>query len=197
MRKQYFLTVLAIALAALTFQTASAADNYEIDMAHSSIEFSVKHMMVTNVKGTFDTFSGTMLFDPDNIENSSVDISIDVSSVNTRNQKRDDHLRSADFFDAEKHAAITFKSDKVMKKGDGYVVSGTLVLHGVSKKIDIPFILNGPVQNPWGKTAIGIELEYKLNRKDFGLEWNKTMDNGGVVVGDEVKIEINIEATKS
>ena len=197
MRKQHLLTIMAIAIAALTFQTASAADNYEIDSSHSSVEFSVKHMMVSNVKGTFDTFSGTLLFDPDNIENSSVDISIDVTSVNTRNQKRDDHLRSADFFDAANHAAITFKSDKVAKKGDGYVVSGTLVMHGVSKKVDLPFVLNGPVQNPWGQTVIGIELEYKLNRKDYGLEWNKAMDNGGVVVGDEVKIEINIEATKS
>jgi polyisoprenoid-binding protein YceI len=197
MRNRNFLLILVLALVALTAQSAPAADSYAIDTAHSSIGFSVKHMMISNVKGTFGTFSGSISLDPENIENSLVEISIDVSSVDTRNEKRDDHLRSADFFDATNHSAITFTSDKVMKKGDGYVVSGTLVMHGVSKKVDMPFELNGPVQNPWGQTVIGIELEYKLNRKDFGLEWNKAMDNGGVVVGDEVKIEINLEATKS
>jgi len=197
MRNRNFLITLVVALVALTTQSASAADSYAIDITHSSIEFSVKHMMISNVKGTFDTFTGSIMLDPKNIENSSVDISIDVSSVDTRDEKRDNHLRSADFFDSENHPAITFKSDKVTKKGDGYVASGTLVLHGVSKKVDIPFVLNGPIQNPWGQTVIGIELEYKMNRKDYGLEWNKAMDNGGVVVGDEVKIEINLEATKS
>ncbi len=124
MKTKNFLTILAVALVALTAQSASAADSYAIDTAHSSVEFSVKHMMVSNVKGTFDTFTGSIMMDPENIENSSVDISIDVASVDTRNQKRDDHLRSADFFDAANHPAITFKSDKVKKKGDGYILNG-------------------------------------------------------------------------
>ena len=190
-------TILVAALVIATAQSVFAADNYNIDFAHSSIEFSVKHMMVSNVKGSFDKFAGTISFDPDNIANSSVQFSIDVASVNTKNEKRDEHLRSADFFDAASHPDITFKSEKISKKGDGYVATGTLVMRGVSKKIDLPFVLNGPVQNPWGQTVLGVVVNYQLNRKDFGLEWNKTMDNGGLVVGDDVKIEINLEASKS
>jgi polyisoprenoid-binding protein YceI len=186
-----------VALVVATAQFAFAADSYKIDFAHSSIEFSVKHMMVSNVKGSFDKFDGTITYDPDNIANSSVQFSIDAASVNTKNEKRDEHLRSADFFDAANHPEITFKSEKISKKGDGYVATGTLVMHGVSKKIDLPFVLNGPVQNPWGQTVVGVEINYQINRKDFGLEWNKTMDNGGLVVGDDVKIEINLEASKS
>jgi len=176
---------------------ALAADQYDLDKAHSSVEFSVKHMVISNVKGSFDEFDGVIKYDQSNIENSSVEMSITVASVDTKNQKRDDHLKSPDFFDADKHQAITFKSTKIMKKDDGYVAAGTLTIHGVSKDVELPFILNGPIQNPWGQTVIGIEIEYQINRKDFGLNWNKTMDNGGVVVGDDVKIEINLEAIKS
>jgi polyisoprenoid-binding protein YceI len=190
-------TTLMVALVIATAQFAFAADSYKLDMAHSSIEFSVKHMMVSNVKGSFDKFDGTISFDPDNIANSSVQFSIDVASVNTKNEKRDEHLRSADFFDAANHPEITFTSEKISKKGDGYVATGTLVIHGVSKKVDLPFVLNGPVQSPWGQTVMGVEVNYQLNRKDYGLVWNKTMDNGGLVVGDDVKIEINLEASKS
>lgn len=189
--------ILVVALVAATVQLTYAADKYELDLAHSSVAFSVKHMMISNVKGSFDTFSGTISYDPKNIENSSVEFSIDVSSVNTRNEKRDEHLRSADFFDAATHPEITFKSEKISRKGDGYVATGTLTMRGVSKKIDLPFVLNGPVQNPWGQTVLGVEVSHELNRKDYGLVWNKTMDNGGLVVGDDVKIEINLEAAKS
>lgn len=196
---QYLKTTI-ILLAALVVAAArpvSAADAYDIDFAHSSVAFSVKHMMVSNVKGSFDKFTGTISYDPDNIENSAVQFSIDVSSVNTRNERRDNHLRSADFFDAANHPEITFKSDKISKKGDGYVATGTLVIHGVSRKIDLPFVLNGPVATPRGKMVLGVEADHRLNRKDFGLEWNRTLDNGGVLVSDEVKIEINLEASKS
>jgi polyisoprenoid-binding protein YceI len=177
--------------------SASAADKYSVDGAHSSIEFSVKHMVISNVKGSFDEFDAAIVFDAAKIENSSVEVTIPVSSVNTKNEKRDEHLRSADFFDVATHPNITFKSKKVVKKGDGYVAAGTLTMRGVSKEIELPFVLNGPITNPWGQTVIGVEIEFKLDRQDFGLKWNKTMDNGGVVVGDDIKIEINLEATKS
>lgn len=174
-----------------------AADKYTVDAAHSSIGFSVKHMVVTNVKGAFDEFDAVILFDPTNIENSSVEVTIPVASINTKNDKRDDHLRSEDFFNAAVHPNITFKSKKIAKKGDGLVAFGTLTMNGVSKEIELPFVLNGPVTNPWGQTVIGVEIEYELNRKDYGLNWNKTIDNGGVLVGDDIRIEINVEAAKS
>jgi polyisoprenoid-binding protein YceI len=189
--------IVAAALVLPAGQTAYAADSYEIDFAHSSVEFSVKHMMVSNVKGAFETFSGAISYDPEQIENSSVEFAIDVSSVDTRNEKRDDHLRSEDFFDAKSHPEMTFKSKKIRKTDDGYVADGTLTIRGVSREVSLPFELNGPVNNPWGQTVMGIVVEYKLNRKDYGLVWNKTMDNGGLVVGDDVKVEINLEATRS
>jgi polyisoprenoid-binding protein YceI len=154
-------------------------------------------MLISNVKGSFDEFDAKITYDPENIENSSVDVSISVASIDTKNEKRDDHLRSNDFFDAENHPAITFKSKKIEKKGDGYVAAGTLTIRGVSKEIELPFTLNGPVTNPWGQTVMGIEIEYEIDRKEYGVKWNKTMDNGGLVVGDEVKVEINLEVTKS
>jgi len=193
--------VITSALAALVLfavsSAAPAADKYKLDTSHSSIEFSVKHMVISNVKGSFDEFEAVINFDPDNIENSSVDVSINVASINTKDEKRDEHLRSPDFFDVANHPQITFKSDKIMKKGDGYVAVGTLTMRGVAKKIELPFQLNGPVQNPWGQTVLGIVIEYELNRKNYDVKWNKTMDNGGLVVGDDVKIEINLEAQKS
>jgi polyisoprenoid-binding protein YceI len=174
-----------------------AAETYELDKSHSSVGFSVKHMVITNVKGTFDEFDVNITYDPNNIENSSVEVAIDVASINTKDEKRDEHLRSPDFFDIANHPNITFKSDQIAKKGDGYVAVGTLTMRGVSKQIELPFELNGPIQNPWGQTVIGIVIEFELDRKDYNIKWNKTMDAGGVVVGDDVKIEINLEAQKS
>jgi polyisoprenoid-binding protein YceI len=195
--KAILFNLFAVAALVVVSSPVTAADAYKIDPAHSSVEFSVKHMVISNVKGSFDEFEAAIAYDPNNIENSSVEVTIPVKSINTKNEKRDDHLRSADFFDAENHPNITFKSSKIQKKGDGYVAVGTLTMHGVAKEIELPFVLNGPVVNPWGQTVIGIEIEYELDRQDYGLKWNKTMDNGGLVVGDDVKIEINLEAAKS
>lgn len=195
--KRFAAGLAALAVLAVFAGTAPAADKYALDPSHSSIEFSVKHMVISNVKGTFDKFNAVIMYDPDNVEKSSVEVSIAVSSINTKDQKRDEHLRSPDFFDAENHAEITFKSDQVKKSGDGYVAVGTLTMRGVSKKIELPFQLNGPIVNPWGQTVIGIEIEYELDRKDYNVKWNKTMDSGGLVVGDDVKVEINLEAKKS
>jgi polyisoprenoid-binding protein YceI len=190
-------SIFAAVMLVVIASVASAGDAYKSDLTHSSVEFSVKHMVISNVKGTFDQFEAVINYDPDNMEKSSVDVSIDVSSIDTRDEKRDGHLKSPDFFDVENHPNITFKSDKIVKKGDGYAAVGTLTIRGVAKKIELPFQLNGPVQNPWGQTVIGIVINFELNRKDYDVKWNKTMDNGGVVVGDDVKIEINLEAKKS
>jgi len=196
MHNRSLVSLPAVAVAVALAGSATAADKYLFDKAHSSIEFSVKHMVVTNVKGTFDTFDGAIMYDPADIEKSSVDITIAVAGINTREARRDEHLRSPDFFDDAKYPNITFKSSKIKKTGDGFVAVGTLTIRGVSKEVELPFILNGPVVNPMGKTVIGVELTYKLNRRDFGVSWNKTLDAGGVVVGDDVKIEINLEAAK-
>ena len=198
MRRQALIAGIVSAAVLFAFAaTAPAADKYTVDPIHSSVEFSVKHMVITNVKGSFDKFDAVIMYDPDNMANSSVDVSIDVASVNTKDEKRDDHLRSEDFFDAAKHTNITFKSDKIKKTGDQLVAVGTLTIRGVSKQIELPFTLNGPITNPWGQTVIGVEIEFELDRKDYNVKWNKTMDSGGVVVGDNVKIEINLEAKKS
>lgn len=192
------LTVTAATLLLTALATGTpAANQYTLDPAHSSIQFSVKHLVISNVKGTFDDFEAVIVYDPDNLENSSVEVAIDVASINTKDEKRDEHLRSEDFLHAEKHPKITFKSTKVIKKGDQYVAVGPLTIRGVTKEIELPFVLNGPITNPWGQVVMGIEIEYELNRKDYDVKWNKTMDNGGLVVGNDVKIEINLEAKKS
>jgi polyisoprenoid-binding protein YceI len=137
------------------------------------------------------------MLDPNNVENSSVEVSIDVNSIDTKDEKRDEHLRSPDFLDAANHPAITFKSKKIEEKGDQYVAVGDLTIRGVTKQVELPFELNGPITNPWGQQVLGVEIDFKLNRKDFKVNWNKTLDSGGVVVSDDVKVEINLEAKKS
>ncbi len=175
---------------------ASTADEYEIDVVHSSIGFSVRHLLISNVTGNFNDFSGKLLFDEQDITKSSIDIVIKTDGINTNNVDRDNHLRSADFFNAEKFPEITFKSNKVEKADDGFTLNGTLTMHGVSKDISIPFEFIGKAKGPMGKDHLGFEGHTKLNRKDFGITWNKTLDEGGLAVGNEVKIELNIEAIK-
>jgi polyisoprenoid-binding protein YceI len=186
----------ALALAAMAIApVASAQDIYTIDPVHSSVEYKVKHMMVSDVKGSFETFSGTITFDPANIEKSSVDVTIESASVSTDNEKRDGHLKSADFFDVEKFPTITFKSKKVAKKGDGFVATGDLTIRGVTKEIELPFTLAGPV-SAGPASIIGVSAAIAINRQDFGVSWNKTLDAGGVVVSDNVRIELEVEAKK-
>jgi len=187
----------AAALALLTIvSTARAQDTYTIDPVHSSLGFKVKHMMVSDVKGEFQGFSGTITLDPKNIENSSVDVTIDAATISTRNEKRDGHLKSADFFDVEKFPTLTFKSKKVTKKGEQYVLIGDLTMHGVTKEIELPFTLTGPVTLPNG-SVLGVSAATEINRQDFGVSWNKTLDSGGVVVSDKVRLEIEVEAKKA
>ena len=186
--------------AAILFAFASgapAADKYTVDPTHSSVVFAVKHMVISNVLGSFDKFDAVIMYDPENIEKSSVDVSIDVASVNTKDEDRDKHLRSEDFLDAAKNPNITFKSEKIKKKGDQYVAVGALTIRGVTKQVELPFTLNGPITNPWGQVVMGIEIEFKLDRKEYNVKFDKAMDNGGLVVGNDVKVVINLEAKKS
>lgn len=186
----------ALALATLAIVPAAhAQDVYTIDPVHSSVGFKVKHMMVSDVRGSFASFSGAVNLDPKSIEASSVEVTIETASISTHNEKRDGHLKSPDFFDAEKFPTITFKSKKITKKGDGWVAVGDLTMRGVTKEIELPFTLSGPV-SAGPASIIGVSAAMELNRQDFGISWNKTLDAGGVVVSDKVKIEIELEAKK-
>jgi polyisoprenoid-binding protein YceI len=166
---------------------------YEVDAVHSSISFTIRHMVVSKVRGQFNSYSVTVREVPGSIAKSSVEAAIKAASIDTNNEKRDEHLRSADFFDTEKFPELTFKSKKIEKKGDKYIAHGTLTIHGVSREIELPFEIMGKIQDPYGNTRVGIEAHYKLDRKDYGLKWNRTMDKGGLVVGDEVNVEILLE----
>jgi len=173
------------------------AEDYKIDSAHSRAHFSVRHMMVSNVRGEFSKVTGTVSYDEKNPAAISVEASIDAVTINTSEQKRDDHLRSPDFFDVAKFPAITFKSKSARKTADGLALTGDLTIHGVTKEV----VLN--VENPSaelkdarGGARRGASATTKINRKDFGLTWNRVLEAGGVTVGDEVSITIDIEATR-
>ena len=173
-----------------------AADKFAIDVPHSSVGFSVKHLLISNVKGNFKDFSGTIMFDESDMTKSSVEVIIKTTSIDTDNADRDAHLRSEDFFHVEKFPEITFKSSAVKKTDDGFEMVGMLTMHGVSKEVTIPFEFLGRVTGPMGKERLGFEGYTKIDRKDFGITWNKVLDAGGLTVGNEVKIELNIEAVK-
>ncbi|NIM18860.1 MAG: polyisoprenoid-binding protein [Candidatus Latescibacteria bacterium] len=175
---------------------ALAADKYVIDASHTSTEFSVRHLVISNVKGNFSDISGVIMYDENDATKSSVDVTIKVASINTNNEKRDDHLRSLEFFDAEKYPEITFKSKKIEKTDDGLKLVGTLTIRGVSKEVAFPFELTGKITDPWKNVRIGAEANLKINRQDFGVSWNNVMEGGGLVVGNDVKITINLEAVK-
>jgi polyisoprenoid-binding protein YceI len=168
---------------------------WQIDPAHSAAHFSVRHLMISNVRGEFTKLSGSAVIDPTNPANSSVEVTIDAASVNTREPQRDAHLRSPDFFDVAKYPAITFRSTQVEAHGvDNLKVTGDLTIHGVTRPVTLD--VEGPtppVKDPWGNVRAGVTATAKINRKDFGVAFNALTETGGVVVGDEVKITIEAE----
>jgi polyisoprenoid-binding protein YceI len=184
-----------IALAALLAAPAAFAATYQIDPAHSSANFSVKHMMVSNVNGHFKTVKGTVDFDEKNPEAAKVDVVIDAASIDTNDPKRDGHLKSADFFDVANHPQITFKSKKVTSNGAGkYAIVGDLTIRGQTKEVTLDAEGFDHAQaTPWGTTRRGGTATTKINRKDFGVSWQKSLDKGGVMVGDEVKLTLEVE----
>jgi polyisoprenoid-binding protein YceI len=187
----------AVALASLVPSGVRAADTYEIDPAHTSVQFSIRHMMISNVRGEFTKLSGKATGDVANPTAASVEATIDATSVDTRNEKRDEHLRSPDFLDTAKFPAMTFKSTKVEKSGDAWKLRGDLTLHGVTKPVVIDVTnVTPPIKDPWGNTRIGAQATTKINRQDFGIVFNKTLDGGGVLVGDEISITIDVEVMK-
>ena len=179
--------------------TDPATTTWKIDSAHSSADFKVKHMMISNVKGQFCGISGTLTEHTTDSSLSSVEATIDVATLNTGDAQRDGHLKSPDFFDAEKYPTMTFKSTSVTKKGDGeYSVTGDLTIHGTTQAAT--FAVEGPSapgKDPWGNTRIGLSATTKINRKNFGLSWNSALETGGVLVGEEVTITLDVELIKA
>lgn len=187
----------AVALAAvLAASPAFAAETFVIDKGHSEVGFQIRHMM-SKVRGRFTDFDGRIQVDKAKPEASSVELTIQSTSIDTANPARDKDLRGADFFDVDKHPQITFKSTRITPKGkDAYDVTGTLSMRGVSKEVTIPVTFLGFMKNMRGQDAAGFEAAITLNRKDFGIVWNRALDAGGVLLGDEVYVSINLETRK-
>lgn len=190
-------TLIALLAALFLVSVGQAADKYEFDPVHSSIGFSVKHLVVSNVRGSFDKFTGVIRYDEDDITNSSVEVTIDATSISTNNDKRDAHLRSADFLEVETYPQITFKSKRIEKTGEGYRLVGDLSIKDVTKEVAFPFEVAGPIVDPWGNKRIGASATLFIDRQDFDVKYSQTLDNGGLVVGNEVQINLDVEAVKS
>jgi polyisoprenoid-binding protein YceI len=188
----------AIAIAMLIALPALAhADTWQIDPAHTNVEFTVRHMMISNVKGQFQKTTGTITINGNDPASATIDATIDASSVDTRVERRDTHLKSPDFLDVAKYPTITFKSTKVEADGSGkFKVTGDLTLHGVTKPVVLEVESSGAPVKVMGGLHAGASATTKINRSDFGLTWNKALETGGVVVGDEVAISIDVEAIK-
>lgn len=186
------------AIIALAFPIAASASTWSIDPDHSTVGFQVKHMMVSNVKGSFDKHVGSIDLNDKDITKSNVQVTIQTASINTNSAKRDEHLRSADFFDVNKYPTMTFVSKKVAKAGkDKLKVTGLLTLHGVTKEVVL--LVEGPTKDskdPWGNIRRGVTATTKINRKDFGLVWNAALETGGLAVGEDVTITLDIEFIK-
>ena len=171
---------------------------WKIDPAHSSAQFVIRHMMITNVRGGFSGVQGTVVYDLDDLNASSIDVTIDAKTLSTGDPTRDTHVKSADFLDVEKYPTITFKSKKITKDGDGLKVIGDLTIHGVTKEVVLN--VDGPTEeqkDPWGNVRVGASATTKIKRSDFGLTWNAALETGGIMLGDELKIELDVSLIKA
>ncbi len=189
---------LMIGLALFALAATAPAATWNVDPAHSVISFSVKHLMISTVRGDFTTFEGTLSFEEGQSEALSVEATADAASVNTRNEKRDAHLKSADFFDAEKYPKLSFKSKSTKKTGEGhYLLTGELTIRGVTKEVAFDVVgLAGTVKDPWGGTRAAATATAIISRADFGLTYNAALEAGGVVIGNEVTITLDVEFVK-
>ena len=167
---------------------------WQIDATHSQVVFAVRHMVVSTVRGHFSAIRGTLEFDEAHPENASIEAEVDVASIDTRDKNRDAHLLSPDFFDAQKYPVISFKSTKVERAGDDYKVTGDFTLHGITRSVSFNVEYGGTVKDPYGLTRLGINGHTKISRKDWGLTLNPLLETGGAVIGDEIKIEFELEA---
>ena len=196
MKTKTLLSSLTLAVSLLASAALAETTEWTIDPAHSSVGFSVPHMMVSEVDGQFKTYSGKAQLDEADLTKSQVEFSADVASIDTGNAERDKHLKSPEFFDVEKFPKLTFKSTKITEAGKGYKLKGQLTLHGVTKDVALDATVSQAVKNPWGKQVRAVKITGKLKRSDYGVSWNKTLDQGGVVVGDEVTLDLKLELNK-
>ncbi|HEV2123514.1 MAG TPA: YceI family protein [Chloroflexota bacterium] len=179
-------------------QTTTRTTTWTIDPAHSVIEFAVKHMMFTTAKGRFQDFDGTITLDEQTMENSRVDVTITTASIDTQTEDRDNHLRSADFFDVETYPEATFRSTRIEpQRGNEFVLYGDLTIKGQTSEVRLDASFLGTGTNPWGQEVAGFEAKGTFKRKDFGLTWNQALEGGGVLVSDEVKLSLDIQAVKA
>jgi polyisoprenoid-binding protein YceI len=167
---------------------------YTLDKAHTTVEFVVRHLMITKVRGRFTAFDGTIELAPGSEVPTAIKTTIDAASIDTREDQRDAHLRSADFFDVEKYPTLTFESTLIEGIPQHFTIEGKLRIHGVTRDVVLTGSFEGHATDPWGGVRVGYSAHGVVNRKDFGLTWNAALETGGVVVGDEVKIELNVEA---
>jgi polyisoprenoid-binding protein YceI len=170
---------------------------WQIDASHSSVDFAVKHMVVATTRGTFRELAGTIKLDEANPQASSVEATIVTASIDTRDERRDGHLRSPDFFETEKFPTIEFRSRRVEPAGgDRYRLAGDLTIRGVTRSVDLELTYDGQASDPWGGVRAGFEARTSISRADFGLTWNQALETGGMLVGDEVKIQLHVEAVR-
>ncbi|HWX53148.1 MAG TPA: YceI family protein [Verrucomicrobiae bacterium] len=185
--------------AATAAATASTISTWNIDPVHSVAEFKVKHMMISNVKGQFTGINGVLALDESDLTRSRLEATVEAASVNTREAQRDTHLKSADFFDVEKFPTLSLKSTRVSRVSNGELaVAGDLTIHGVTR--NVVFNVEGPTapgKDPWGNTRVGLSATTKINRKDFGLTWNAALETGGILVGDDVTITLDVQFVKA
>lgn len=172
-----------------------AAAKWTIDTTHSEVQFKVKHLVISTVTGSFKKFSGEVSSESEDFNNATVALNIEVDSIDTNQADRDGHLKSDDFFAAAQHPAISFQG-KVVKSGDDYKLNGDLTIRGVKKSVSLDVEFGGVAKDPWGNIKAGFELNGKVNRKDFGLTWNALTEAGGMVVGEDVKLHMNVELAK-
>lgn len=186
--------ILILAAAFTTFGATAQATKWNLDKSHSSVKFNVQHLVISEVEGSFKMFNGSVESPAPDFSNAKINFTVDVNSVNTDDEKRDGHLKSDDFFNAEKYPNMTFTSTSFKKvKGNMYTLEGNLTIRDVTKKVKFAVVYGGTVKDPWGNTKAGFKASGKINRKEFGLKWNATMEAGGAVVGDDVQMLINVE----
>ena len=180
-----------------TIISPAAIRTYNADLAHSEAAFQVRHLL-TKVRGTFQDFAGTIAFDAEQPERSSVQFTIQAASIDTNHEKRDNHLRSADFFDVEKYPEITFRSTEIIDAAEeGAKVKGVFSMHGVEKEVVLDLEIHGVIQDPWGNTRAGFTATTVIDRKEFGIIWNETLDNGNLLLGEKVNVTLEVEAIKA
>jgi len=185
-------------MSATTLTTVAAPTTWQLDSSHMDVGFAVRHLMISTVKGRFTKVTGTVTSDGEDFSSAEVDVTIDASSIDTREPRRDDHLRSADFLDVEQFPTLTFKSRRVQPRGDGaYALAGDLTIHGVTREVTLDVVTEGFARDPWGGERAGFSATGHIKRSEFGLTWNAALETGGVLVGDDVKLHIDVELTKA